>query len=68
MNARTRNPLKGKMYEYSVSYQQLADYLHRSLSYVSMRVNGGKQWRADELRAIGKLLEIDDSEIMKYVS
>ncbi len=64
---RKRNILKGRLYEYGYNYQDLADYLGMSLSYTSQRVNGCKDWKVTDLKKIGKLLDIDDSDLMKYV-
>ena len=64
---RKRNPLKGRMYEYGVTQQELANYLGMSLSYTASRVNGSKPWTVSELARIGKLLEIDRQELMNYV-
>lgn len=66
MTTRKRNILKGKLYEYGYNYQDLANYLGRSLSYTSQRVNGDKQWKVDELKKIGQFLEIDGSELLNY--
>lgn len=66
MITRKRNILKGRLYEYGYTYQDLADYLGMSLSYTSQRVNGDKQWKVDELKKIGQFLEIEPSELLNY--
>ncbi len=43
MITRKRNILKGRLYAYGYTYQDLADCLGMSLSYTSQRVNGDKQ-------------------------
>lgn len=61
-------PLKGRMYEYDVSQLELAKAIGKGLTYTSARINGHKPWTLDDMKVIGKLLNIPEPELIPFLS
>ena len=55
--------LRGRMLDKGYEQEDIADELHRGITYVNVRFNGKKPWPMDEAYDICNLLEIPHDQI-----
>ncbi len=58
--------LRGRMYEYGCTQDDVADYLGRSKCYINKRFNRKKQFELSDVYGICKMLEINPKEICSF--
>lgn len=58
--------LRGRMYEYGVTINSIAEHLGKSIAYVSHRFNGKYPFSLSDVYSISRMLDIDKKDIFTY--
>ena len=60
------NALKGRIREKQTSYKKLSIPLGLDYSTLSQKINGKSALTGDEMNMLGELLDIEESEVIKF--
>lgn len=66
MPKKTYHKLRGRMFEYGITQEEIAEHLGRSKSYVSKRFNCNQQFELSDVYNICGMLDINEKEIHIY--